>query len=137
MMYPNILCVCSYSVIFSLEALNLYWNSLPFRGGFNVSIRIDCKRIARYSNHRSPCTVGAHLIIVLILALHLIILTSLIVDLSASEQGASGSCQTPRAWSTRRCAHSTERFYGSTRCCTTSRGGGCTTPPARRSVTTM
>ena len=40
----------------SPEVLNLYWNSLSFRGGFNVSIRIFCKRIARYSNHRSPCT---------------------------------------------------------------------------------
>ena len=33
------------SVIFSLEILDLYWDSLLVRGGFNFSLRINWKRI--------------------------------------------------------------------------------------------
>ena len=32
-------------MIFSLEILNLYWESLRFRGGSNFSLRINWKRI--------------------------------------------------------------------------------------------
>ena len=32
------------SVSFSLEILSLYWNSLPFRGGFMVSSSIRCAK---------------------------------------------------------------------------------------------
>jgi hypothetical protein len=39
-------CIYSYSVIFSLEILNLYWDSLLFRGDPNFSLRNNCKRIA-------------------------------------------------------------------------------------------
>ena len=36
---------CKASVIFSLEILSLYWNSLPFRGGSIDSLSIRCTRI--------------------------------------------------------------------------------------------
>ena len=35
------------SIIFSLEILSLYWNSLPFRGGSIVSLPIRFKRRVR------------------------------------------------------------------------------------------
>ena len=41
------LCVYNYSAILSLEILNPYWDSLPFRGGSNFSLRINWKRIKR------------------------------------------------------------------------------------------
>eukprot|EP01044_Picomonas_judraskeda_P027676 COSAG03_NODE_8890_length_762_cov_1.328808_2_plen_158_part_01 len=37
-----------FSRNFSLEILNLYWDSLPFRGGFIFSLRINWKRIVSY-----------------------------------------------------------------------------------------
>ena len=40
------------SVIFSLEILNLYWDSLPVRGSSNFSLPINWKRIVRYHFHR-------------------------------------------------------------------------------------
>ena len=43
----QLLCVYNHAVIFSLEILNLYWDSLPFRGGSNFSLRINWKRIKR------------------------------------------------------------------------------------------
>ena len=41
-------CVSNYTVIFSLEILDLYWDSLLFRGGPNVSLRINWKRIVSW-----------------------------------------------------------------------------------------
>ena len=41
----SIRCVHNDSVIFSLEILNLYWDSVLFRGGPNFSLRVNWKRI--------------------------------------------------------------------------------------------
>ena len=45
----SLLCVYNHSLIFSLETLNLYWDSLLFRGGPKFSLRNNWKRIALIS----------------------------------------------------------------------------------------
>ena len=51
----NVRCVCKYSVILLLKFLNLYWDSLLFRGGPELSLRIHWKRIVHIarSGHSS------------------------------------------------------------------------------------
>ena len=55
--HPTELSVCNESVIrviFSLEILSLYWNSLPFRGGSIVALPIHCKLDKRIESRSTP-----------------------------------------------------------------------------------
>ena len=55
-MSGEVRCVCNYPAIVSLTILNLYWDSLLFRGGPKFSLRNICKRVVKRQTQRSPYT---------------------------------------------------------------------------------